>query len=281
MNHHYNQLSLDQSTTNTGWCIFKEGKYHSSGSYSPVGNNSDDKIVDLFLFIENIIKKHDIRLFSLEDIYLSVFSQEKKVKGENVNTHKVLGELLGTMKTLILLNKPTRLLIIPAVTWKASYGFLKRGYKSEQQKELAVITAKRLIGREATEDESEAILMAYYANKEFYNVKETILNPEKEFKITGYPHIFRYFTKQDFNDLGDKHNIKVTRTYKKEIGIGLSGKKKWETVTEKFNPSELKSLSKVQKLEFLEELKNKVGFKMELSRLMWEEQLKFLTKGED
>lgn len=280
----FNQLSLDQSTSGFGWCVFKDRKYFNSGVFIPSGENLDEKLKDIFKFIEKLVKEHDVKISSLEDIWLNenlkqnTFKKEKRSFGDNVRTHKVLGELLGACKMALYGVGVERVMLIPAVTWKAKFKMLGKGLDREKQKQLAIQYARKITNKNITDDnEADAICMAYFADKEFYNMEEQLR--ENEFKIEGYPYVFRYWDKKDYNELSEKLNIKVSKEVKVVVGQSANGKNKWGKEIQEFYISELSQLPKDLKLQFLYKMKEQERYSAEhkeLAKLVLEKQIEYV-----
>lgn len=282
----FNQLSIDQSTTGLGWCVYKDRQYFKSGVFVPSGDNLDEKLKDIFKFIEQTVKENDIKIASLEDIWLNEnlksnpFKKEKRSFGDNVRTHKVLGELLGACKMALYGVDVERVLIIPAVTWKAKFKMLGKGLDREKQKLLAIQYAKKITGENIEDDnEADAICMAYFANKEFYSMEEELR--DNEFKIENYPYIFRYWDKKDFNELSRKLDMKVSKEVKVVIGQSANGKNKWGKEIKEFYIDELSQLPKDLKLEFLYKMREQERYSTEhkeLAKLVLEKQIKYVEE---
>ena len=288
----FNQLSIDQSTSGFGWCIFKNREYFNSGVFIPSGDNLDEKLKVIFKFIEEIVKEHDIKIATLEDIWLNenlksnLFKKEKRSFGDNVRTHKVLGELMGACKMALYGVGVKRVMVIPPVTWKSKFKMLGKGLDRDKQKLLSIQYAKKITNKEIiSNDESDACCLAYYADKEFYNMEEQLR--DNEFKVKNedgkvYPYIFRYFEKKDYNELSEKLDIKVSKEVKIVVGQSANGKNKWGKEVKEFYISELSQLPKELKLQFLYKLREDERYSpehRELAKLVLEKQIKYVEEN--
>ncbi|MGL5049482.1 MAG: hypothetical protein ACRC6E_02460 [Fusobacteriaceae bacterium] len=160
-------LAVDQSTTCTGISIFRTStkKLIYSDAFKPRGNTSDRKSYMVAIEIKRLIEMFRIDILVAEDIWL----QPSGMKS-NVNTHKVLGALLGMVK-MSAMECNIKYEVIPPVTWKSYHGILKGKPTSKVQKAKAMeIVNNRYNIKDLKEDQAEAILIgSFYID----NFKET------------------------------------------------------------------------------------------------------------
>ncbi|MGL6100690.1 MAG: hypothetical protein ACRC0G_13805 [Fusobacteriaceae bacterium] len=283
----YKILSLDQSTSCTGYCISNSvAGFMTSGVIIPEGETSEEKIYNLCLQVEKLIKSYDVKIVSLEGIWLNTkanfnsngYGKRSSGLGDNVKTLIVLGRLLGSLELICNINKVDRVIKIQPMTWKSSFKLCGK----PNQKELAVGFAKLIKPSVTIHDEAEAILMNKFIGGELMKVVEEGMKLN-EFKVSCptdglYPSIFKYFDKKDFNSISDAMDIKVKKLVKEIIGTTDSGKNKWQTIEKEFYAAELGSLNKELKLQILDQMKVK-GFKSKIARLVFEEQYKYVEEG--
>ena len=279
-------LSLDQSTSAVGFCLFRNREYLVSGVFIPEGDNIDERYRSVYKFVKHMIELNEVEIVTLEDIWLNErvdkkdnpFKQQYKSFGDNVNVHKVLGELLGACKMACLTNENVnRIKVIHPNSWKSAFKMSGKGWNRDRQKLKAIQFAEKISGKKIeTNDEGDAVCMAYYANKELFNMNEELR--KGEFKIEGYPHVFKYFEAKDFKALGAHHGFFIVKEVKEIVGQSSNGKNKWSKTEKAVPVAELKTLNKAEKLNILQQLKEK-GFKNDLARLVFEEQLKYLEEG--
>lgn len=239
----------------------------------------------MYFFLKGIIDVNKIVAVTLEDIWLNEKVDKptnpfkpKNTYGDNVNVHKVLGELLGACKMAVLTSsRVNRIKMLHPQTWKSAFKMTGKGWYRDKQKAKTIEYACKISGKNIkTDDEADAILMAYYANKELYNMKEDLR--ENEFKIEGYPHVFKYFDKKDFNELGDRFKIIIQKEVKEVIGQNPNGTNKWAKSVKDFKISDLKTLTREQKEIVLEAIKE-AGFKSDLAEKVWQKQFIFVRGG--
>lgn len=274
----FNALSLDQSTTCTGYSIYNNNTgFVKSGFIIPEGETTLEKISYINNEVEKIVKEFDIKFASLEGIWLNSFvgsgsyMSKKKMCGDNVNTVIVLGRLLGSLEFNLKRLGIERVKVISPMTWKAFYRI-----RGANQKQIAIVYANKINPSASKEDECEAILMGNYFMGELMKINEKDLRAN-EFKVSDgkkvYPHIFCYWEKKHFNEIGNKLDIRIPKECKVIVGKNSLGKNKWSTEVKELLPSELSQMNKASKLVFMQKLKEK-GFRSDLARLVFEEQLR-------
>lgn len=152
-------LSLDQSTSNVGYCIFENKNYKISGCEevhkSTEKKTSEYEWVDrAFNIVNNLIVNYQPNIIVMEEVYA----------GKNMNTLKLLATLKGRIEGYCLANNIKTDIVYPT-SWKS---FIKINGKRKGAK-LAVkdffsqkynITIKK-------DDESDAIGIAYYYVNKF------------------------------------------------------------------------------------------------------------------
>ncbi len=101
------------------------------------------KVIELF-------KQYNIDFILLEDIQLQ----------QNAETHKLLGEVLGTLEELAVELVGTNYEIIPSVRWKS--GLKIKGKQRPEQKRNAQAYVLEHFNKKVTQDESDAICIGAY-----------------------------------------------------------------------------------------------------------------------
>ena len=146
----YGILSLDQSTTKTGWAYYLGDDFVTSGVLTTnTGMNG---------MMENILKLVDKikpTYIIFEDIYLN---QDPKFKKIGVQEFKKLAQLQGYIQGICVI-KGMGYYIIPPTEWKSHFKF--KG-KREEQKEHSINYVKEHFKLDATDDETDAILLGKY-----------------------------------------------------------------------------------------------------------------------
>lgn len=141
-------LALDQSTAITGYAVFIDNNLKKSGIFKPSGELFE-RIHKTKEYIRELILDNDIDFVFIEDIQYQ----------KNQKTYKILANLQGVIINLLIeLDIPFE--IIPPSSWK-SFNKIK-GRKREQQKRNTIEKVKEIYGREAMEDEADAIMIGIY-----------------------------------------------------------------------------------------------------------------------
>jgi Holliday junction resolvasome RuvABC endonuclease subunit len=141
-------LALDQSTAVTGFAIFSNDNLKKSGYYKPSGDLFT-RINQTKNYIKELIEDNDIIYVFLEDIQYQ----------KNQKTYKILSNLQGVIINL-LVELDISFEIIPPSRWKSWNGI--KGKKREQQKRNTIEKVKEIYGKEALEDEADAICIGLY-----------------------------------------------------------------------------------------------------------------------
>lgn len=142
-------LALDQSTASTGFAVFIGNHLKKSGCYKPSGDLFT-RINQTKNYIKELIEDNDINFVFIEDIQYQ----------KNQKTYKILANLQGVIINL-LIELNIQFEIIPPSTWKSWNGI--KGKKRAEQKRNTIEKIKEIFGREATEDEADAICIGLYA----------------------------------------------------------------------------------------------------------------------
>lgn len=151
MNNARTLLSLDTSSTRTGWAFFIEGKYSKSGVIDYTSKeakklSSDERIREMCLRIFEIVKK-----FHPDSIVI-----EKMTVSRNMTTVRVLSKIIGTVFAFAI-QCDINYYEIEASQWRATLHMQKRGRKRDEYKKLSVQYAQKIAGKVITDDEADAI----------------------------------------------------------------------------------------------------------------------------
>ncbi|GLI51328.1 hypothetical protein TSYNTROOL_14140 [Tepidanaerobacter syntrophicus] len=142
-------LALDQSTAVTGFAIFSNDNLKKSGYYKPSGDLFT-RINQTKNYIKELIEDNDINFVFIEDIQYQ----------KNQKTYKILANLQGVIINLLVELNISFEIISPS-RWKSWNGI--KGRKRAEQKKNTQEKCKEMLGREAMEDEADAICIGLYA----------------------------------------------------------------------------------------------------------------------
>ncbi len=139
-------LSLDQSSSATGWCVIINGELVDYGTIKIKSSNTIERIYYTGKALREIIEKYKINSASIEDIYL----------GMGLITYKVLAMLMGVVVSLFY-EYSIQYTIVTAPEWKASFKMLGKGQTREMQKKMAMSKTNA-----DTDDLADALLIGMY-----------------------------------------------------------------------------------------------------------------------
>lgn len=143
-----NVLALDQSTACTGYAIFINQNLEKSGIYKPNGKLFE-RIHQTKEYIRELVNNNNIDYVFIEDIQYQ----------KNQRTYKILANLQGVIINL-LVELNIQFEIISPSRWKSWNGI--KGRKREQQKRNTIEKVKEIYGKEALEDEADAVCIGLY-----------------------------------------------------------------------------------------------------------------------
>ena len=157
-----NLLALDQSSTTTGYSIFKDGNPVVVSHFTAKGTDLGSRLEQLRNKIIELINEYEIDEVVFEDIQL---------QNDNIKTYKILAEVIGVLEeTLIEMHIPYE--IIPPIVWKAGVKIAGKGRAEE--KKLAQKYVLNNYNYSVTEDEADAICIGKYFTTKFID-KRTIV----------------------------------------------------------------------------------------------------------
>lgn len=144
-------LALDASTRCTGWSLFKNGEYVSSGI---IDLNSDKdtehRISEMTAKIVRLIKETNPNKIYLEDT----------MKMVNINAMKTLCWLAGGIRFWAYRKGYPIEMIMPAY-WRSFVHIQEYKVTRKELKQRAIELCKKQFGIDAEEDRAEAIIMNY------------------------------------------------------------------------------------------------------------------------
>lgn len=162
-------IAFDQSTTVVGYAIFEENELVQYGHFSPRSNSKvDERIFEITKFLRRVITTvPNIEVILLEDIQLqtSINGSQKYFsnQGNNVITFKALAKLQGAFINTCI-EEGINYQVVSASHWKSIVN-IKSKYRRDQKKE-AMEYVDYIFGKNALEDEADAICIGYSYIKE-------------------------------------------------------------------------------------------------------------------
>lgn len=145
-----NLLALDQSSTTTGYSIFKDGELIVVSHFTAKGNDLGSRLEQLRNKIIELIDEYEINEVVFEDIQLQDMAGGRDV---GIKTFKILAEVFGVVHELMTeLNM--KYSTVPPIVWKATFKIAGKG--REVEKKLAQKYVLNTYGISCTEDEADA-----------------------------------------------------------------------------------------------------------------------------
>lgn len=151
-------LSLDTSTTSTGWAIFKDGKYQESG------------VIDDFKKVKNGHERLKLMTKELLDnigqLKPDIIAIEKDVVFGNMKVIDMLMKIIGAVYGFCLLNGITYYEFAPS-EWRKYVKLQAFGRKRDEFKKASIKYIKDNLNMEVNDDEADAICIGLAYCKKF------------------------------------------------------------------------------------------------------------------
>lgn len=156
-------ISLDASTSCTGFAVFEGDKLINHGKIKPHGDDWRDRIMDETMSLADLFRKYKPNVIICEDV----------PKKPGANTLQKLGAVHGMILSLCAGFKIKPLFLLPS-NWRHDIGLFdgtRNGMKREVMKEKAVYMANEIFGLDLQwvsptsskndDDEAEALLIGW------------------------------------------------------------------------------------------------------------------------
>lgn len=151
-------LSLDTSTTSTGWAIFKDGKYQKSG------------VIDDFKKVKNGHERLKLMTKELLDnigqLKPDIIVIEKDVVFGNMKVIDMLMKIIGAVYGFCLFNGITYYEFAPS-EWRKYVKLQAFGRKRDEFKKASIKYIKDNLNMEVNDDEADAICIGLAYCKKF------------------------------------------------------------------------------------------------------------------
>ena len=151
-------LSLDTSTTSTGWAIFKDGKYQESG------------VIDDFKKVKNGHERLRLMtkelLDSIGQLEPDIIVIEKDVVFGNMKVIDMLMKIIGAVYGFCLFNGITYYEFAPS-EWRKYVKLQAFGRKRDEFKKASIKYIKDNLNMEVNDDEADAICIGLAYCKKF------------------------------------------------------------------------------------------------------------------
>lgn len=151
-------LSLDTSTTSTGWAIFKDGEYQESG------------VIDDFKKVKNGYERLKLMtkelLDSIGQLKPDIIVIEKDVVFGNMKVIDMLMKIIGAVYGFCLFNEITYYEFAPS-EWRKYVKLQAFGRKRDEFKKASIKYIKDNLNMEVNDDEADAICIGLAYCKKF------------------------------------------------------------------------------------------------------------------
>lgn len=141
-------LSVDQSTTQTGYAVFDGGDLRSYGVLKSTGKDSTARMADMCHKIQLLIKKHKPSMMVIEKVSLH----------SSVTVLVSLANLQGAIFQMCYEKDLGYVLYAPS-TWRRIIGIIGGRLKRDQYKKKAIAFVENSYGITVNDDCAEAICM--------------------------------------------------------------------------------------------------------------------------
>lgn len=147
-------ISLDTSSSKTGWALFENGKYVKSDVIDLdtkeckkiYKGNSDKRIEDMCLSVWNLLDENKPDIIVIEKLNV----------GRNMVAVRALSKVIGMVYCYSILNKCFYYEIQPS-QWRSQLGMQSSKRKREEYKQLSVQYVKDNFSINVSDDESDSI----------------------------------------------------------------------------------------------------------------------------
>ena len=147
-------ISIDSSSSKTGWAYFENGKYKKSGIFNfdtseckkKYKGNSDQRIKDMSLAIFNLLNEYKPDIIVIEKLNV----------GRNMVSVRHLSKMIGVVYCYAILND-CYYYEIQASQWRSQIGIQGKNRKRDEYKQLAIEYVKNTLGVAVTDDEADSI----------------------------------------------------------------------------------------------------------------------------
>lgn len=147
-------VSIDSSSTKTGWALFENAKYMKSGVINldtseckkKYKGNSDKRIEDMCLSIINLLQNHNPNIIVIEKLNV----------GRNMVAVRALSKIIGVVYCYSILNDCFYFEIQPS-QWRSKLGMQSSKRKREEYKQMSIDYVRENYKKDVSDDEADSI----------------------------------------------------------------------------------------------------------------------------
>ncbi len=147
-------ISIDSSSSKTGWTYFEDAIYKKSGVIDfdtseckkKYKGSSDKRIEDMCLAVVNLLKEYKPDIIVIEKLNV----------GRNMIAVRHLSKVIGVVYCYSILNG-CYYHEIQTSQWRSQIGIQGKNRKRDEYKQLAIEYVKNTLGIDVTDDEADSI----------------------------------------------------------------------------------------------------------------------------
>lgn len=150
-------IGLDTSSSSTGWSVFLNGLYNSSGviNFKKFKGSGQERMNEMCISIIHLLERERPNIVAVEETAVT----------RNAAGQRMLTMILGVIYGWCLIHNVFFEMIKPTV-WRSLISSEKKGRKREELKQWSVAKVKELYNIQVVDDQSDAILIGQaYVNK--------------------------------------------------------------------------------------------------------------------
>lgn len=156
-------ISLDTSSSSTGWGVFIDGEYSGSGliNLKKFKGDGQERMNEMCLSIHRLLRRENPDIVVIEETSVT----------RNAASQRMLTMILGFVYAWCLLNNTYFEMMKPSV-WRSLISSEKKGRKRAELKQWSVQKVSELYGEDVTDDQSDAILIGQAYVKKYRDRKD-------------------------------------------------------------------------------------------------------------
>lgn len=147
-------ISIDSSSSKTGWALFEDAIYVKSGIINldtseckkKYKGNTDKRIEDMCLSIIDLLQEYQPDIIVIEKLNV----------GRNMVAVRTLSKVIGVVYCYSILNNCFYFEIQPS-QWRSQLGMQSAKRKRDEYKALAIQYVKDNLGKDVKDDEADSI----------------------------------------------------------------------------------------------------------------------------
>lgn len=146
-------ISIDQGSSKCGWALFDNDAYVDSGAFKLKGKDRMERYAHLLELLTEVCVDNNVRVMVIEDVFT------KRSGFANPKTSKIMGETRGVIISVGLTYNMEIINVNPAELTK----YLHINTRVDDKKKVTQAYVAKMIGRDPTEDEADAVLIGLIA----------------------------------------------------------------------------------------------------------------------